>query len=106
MPRVFDIIVCHDAAYSEITYNDYDAPSVSAGTGVPEMWEIEFHSLSKTYNMTGWRLGWAAGNRELIRSLTTIKSNIDSGVFQAVQYAGIAALGRPSGLCCRDEAHL
>lgn len=92
--KSFDIIVCHDAAYSEITYNDYDAPSFLQVPGARDV-GIEFHSLSKTYNMTGWRLGWAAGNRELIRSLTTIKSNIDSGVFQAVQYAGIAALEGP-----------
>jgi LL-diaminopimelate aminotransferase len=89
--RSFDIIVCHDAAYSEITYNGYHAPSFLEIPGAREV-GIEFHSLSKTYNMTGWRLGWAAGNKDLINALTIIKSNMDSGVFQAVQYAGIAAL--------------
>jgi len=89
--RSFDIIVCHDAAYSEITFNGYHAPSFLEIPGAREV-GIEFHSLSKTYNMTGWRLGWAAGNKDLIDALTIIKSNMDSGVFQAVQYAGIAAL--------------
>lgn len=90
----YDIIVCHDAAYSEITFNDYHAPSFLEIPGAKDV-GIEFHSLSKTYNMTGWRLGWAAGNKETIQALTTIKSNLDSGVFQAVQYAGIAALEGP-----------
>ncbi len=89
--RSYDIIICHDAAYSEITFNGYSAPSFLEAPGAKDV-GIEFHSLSKTYNMTGWRLGWAAGNAELVKALTTIKSNLDSGAFQAIQYAGIAAL--------------
>ncbi|MGB9792520.1 MAG: LL-diaminopimelate aminotransferase, partial [Thermacetogeniaceae bacterium] len=92
--RDYDIIVCHDAAYSEITFDGYVAPSFLEVEGAKEV-GIEFHSLSKTYNMTGWRIGWAAGNAEVIKALATLKSNLDSGVFQAIQYAGIAALEGP-----------
>ncbi|HHW41497.1 MAG TPA: LL-diaminopimelate aminotransferase [Syntrophomonadaceae bacterium] len=92
--RAYDIIVCHDAAYSEITFDGYAAPSFLEVQGARDV-GIEFHSLSKTYNMTGWRLGWAAGNPEIIKALGTLKSNLDSGVFQAIQYAGIAALEGP-----------
>ncbi|HHW12644.1 MAG TPA: LL-diaminopimelate aminotransferase [Firmicutes bacterium] len=89
--REFDILVCHDAAYSEIAYDDYRPPSFLMAPGAKEV-GIEFHSLSKTYNMTGWRLGWACGNREAVEVLGRFKSNVDSGVFQAIQEAGIAAL--------------
>ncbi len=92
--RQYDIIVCHDNAYSEITFDGYRAPSFLEVPGAKEV-GIEFHSLSKTYNMTGWRLGWAAGNSEVVQALATLKSNLDSGVFQAVQHAGIAALEGP-----------
>jgi LL-diaminopimelate aminotransferase len=85
-----DIIVAHDNAYSEIYY-DAPPPSLLATPG-SEALGIEFHSLSKTYNMTGWRVGFAIGNRELIAGLGKVKTNVDSGVFQAVQEAGIAAL--------------
>jgi LL-diaminopimelate aminotransferase len=97
--RNFDLIVCHDAPYTEITFDGYVAPSFLQAEGAREV-GIEFHSLSKTYNMTGWRLGWAAGNAEVVKTLGSLKSNLDSGVFQAVQYAGIAALSGPQG-CVR-----
>jgi LL-diaminopimelate aminotransferase len=92
--RSFDLIICHDAPYTEITFDGYIAPSFLQAPGAREV-GIEFHSLSKTYNMTGWRLGWAAGNAEIVRALGSLKSNLDSGAFQAVQYAGIAALTGP-----------
>ncbi len=92
--RDFDILVCHDAAYSEITFDGYVAPSFLEVPGAKDV-GIEFHSLSKTYNMTGWRLGWAAGKPEVVRALGKLKSNLDSGVFQAIQYAGISALEGP-----------
>jgi len=85
-----NIIVCHDAAYSEMGYDGYKAPSIFEADGARDV-AIEFHSLSKTFNMTGWRLGFACGNRELIELLGKVKSNIDSGVFFAIQRAGIAA---------------
>jgi len=94
--RDFDLLVCHDAAYSEITFDGYAASSFLETPGAKEV-GIEFHSLSKTYNMTGWRLGWAAGNPDAIKMLGVLKSNLDSGVFQAIQYAGIAALQGPQG---------
>ncbi len=89
--REHNIIVCHDAAYSEIAYDGYRPMSFLEVKGAKEV-GVEFHSLSKTYNMTGWRIGFAAGNREVISALGKVKTNIDSGVFQAIQYAGIEAL--------------
>lgn len=86
-----DILICHDAAYSEMTYDDYSAPSFLETPGAMDV-GIEFHSLSKTYNMTGWRIGFTAGNREIIAALKQAKSNVDSGQFEAVQEAAIAAL--------------
>ncbi|MDH7576479.1 MAG: LL-diaminopimelate aminotransferase [Bacillota bacterium] len=92
--RDYELLVCHDAAYSEITFDGYTAPSFLEVPGAKDV-GIEFHSLSKTYNMTGWRIGWAAGNSNAIKALGKLKSNLDSGVFQAIQYAGIAALEGP-----------
>ncbi|MBI4596118.1 MAG: LL-diaminopimelate aminotransferase, partial [Candidatus Tectomicrobia bacterium] len=86
-----DLIVCHDAAYSEIYFND-QPPQSFLEVPVAKEVGIEFHSLSKTYNMTGWRLGFAVGNAEILAGLGKIKTNLDSGVFQAVQEAGIEAL--------------
>jgi len=86
-----NIIICHDAAYSEIYYNGKKPLSFLELDGAKEV-GIEFHSLSKTYNMTGWRIGFAVGNRDVIAGLGKIKTNLDSGVFQAIQEAGAAAL--------------
>jgi LL-diaminopimelate aminotransferase len=88
------IIVCHDAAYSEIAYDGFQPMSFLEIPGAKEV-GIEFHSLSKTYNMTGWRIGFAVGNERLIAGLSQIKSNIDSGAAQAIQWAGIEALEGP-----------
>jgi len=89
-----NILVCSDAAYSEVRYDRYRPMSILEMVGAKER-TIEFHSLSKTYNMTGWRIGWACGNKKAIQGLAKVKANIDSGIFQAVQLAGIAALGGP-----------
>ncbi|MEI7884526.1 MAG: LL-diaminopimelate aminotransferase [Clostridia bacterium] len=89
--KKYDIIVCHDSSYSEITYDGYIAPSFLSTPGAKEV-GIEFGSLSKPFNMTGWRIGWAAGRKDVIEAIGRYKSNVDSGAFQAVQYAGIAAL--------------
>jgi len=89
--KKYNIIVCHDAAYTELSYDGYRPPSFLEVKGSKEI-AIEFHSLSKTYNMTGWRIGFAVGNADVIKALKEVKSNIDSGVFQAVQWAAIAAL--------------
>jgi len=85
------IIICHDAAYSEIYYDGKPPIGFMEVEGAKEV-GIEFHSLSKTYNMTGWRVGFAVGNSEVIAALGKIKTNIDSGIFQAIQEAGITAL--------------
>lgn len=86
-----NIIVCCDAAYSEITFDGYKAPSIFEVDGAKDV-AIEFHSLSKTFNMTGWRIGFACGNAEIVDALAKVKSNIDSGIFSAIQRAGVAAL--------------
>ena len=86
------VIVCHDAAYSEIYYDGQRPASFMEVDGAKDV-GVEFHSLSKTYNMTGWRLGFAVGNKEVLAGLGKVKSNLDSGVFEAVQAAGITALG-------------
>ena len=91
MAHQYGFCVLYDNAYSELTFDGYRAPSILEVEGGKEV-AIEFHSFSKTYNMTGWRLGWACGNTELIEALRQVKSNIDSGVFNPIQYAGIKAL--------------
>jgi LL-diaminopimelate aminotransferase len=86
----YNIIVCHDASYTEI----YDNEKPLSFMQIPGAKEagIEFHSLSKTYNMTGWRIGFAVGNRDVLAGLGKVKTNLDSGVFQAIQEAAIVAL--------------
>ncbi len=92
-----DIVVCHDFPYSEVTFDGYVAPSFLSTPGARDV-GVEFHSLSKTYNMTGWRCGWVLGNASVIEALGRVKSNIDSGVFNAIQYAGIEALDGPQDI--------
>ncbi|MDA8433778.1 MAG: LL-diaminopimelate aminotransferase [Nitrospiraceae bacterium] len=87
----YNIIVCHDAAYSEIYFGDEKPLSFMEVNGAKDV-GIEFHSLSKTYNMTGWRIGFAVGNADVIAGLGKIKTNLDSGVFQAIQEASVVAL--------------
>jgi LL-diaminopimelate aminotransferase len=87
----YNIIVCHDASYTEIYYKKKPLSFMQI-PGARDV-GIEFHSLSKTYNMTGWRIGFAVGNRDVLAGLGKIKTNLDSGVFQAIQEAGIVALG-------------
>ena len=89
--REHQIIICHDAAYSEIYFDNKRPSSFLETEGAIDV-GIEFHSLSKTFNMTGWRIGFAVGRAEIISGLAQIKSNLDSGQFQAIQEAGIAAL--------------
>ncbi len=85
------IVLVYDNAYSEMTFDGYVAPSIFDVPGARDV-AIEFHSLSKTYNMTGWRCGWAAGNAGIVAALAKTKSFVDTGQFMAVQKAGIAAL--------------
>ena len=93
--RRHGILLAHDAAYSEITYDGYVAPSVLQVDGGKDM-AVEFHSFSKTYNMTGWRIGWICGSAEAIEALGRLKTNLDSGIFTAIQRAAIAALEGPT----------
>ncbi|MCG2713409.1 MAG: LL-diaminopimelate aminotransferase [Candidatus Omnitrophica bacterium] len=85
------IIIISDVAYSEMAYDGYKPRSLLEFPGAKDL-VIEFHSLSKIYNMTGWRVGWACGNPTIVAALAKVKSNIDSGIFSAVQLAGVAAL--------------
>jgi len=86
-----EVLLAHDNAYSEITYDGFVAPSVLQVPGAVDT-AVEFGSLSKIYNMTGWRIGWVVGNPEAIEALGRVKTNIDSGIFNAIQRAGMAAL--------------
>lgn len=97
--REHEIVVAHDNAYSEMYYGE---PPISflKTPGAKEV-GVEFHSLSKTYNMTGWRIGWICGNKDVVKQLATVKDNYDSGVFEVVQAAGIAALTGPQD--CVEE---
>ena len=86
------IVLVYDNAYSEMTFDGYVAPSIFDVPGARDC-AVEFHSLSKTYNMTGWRCAWACGNPRIVGALAKVKSFLDTGQFMAVQQAGIAALG-------------
>jgi LL-diaminopimelate aminotransferase len=102
--KEYSVILVHDAAYTEIYFDPENKPmSILEIDGAKDV-AIEFHSLSKTYNMTGWRTGMAVGAAELVKGLGKIKENVDSGCFQAVQEAGIAALkeGEPYAQSFRD----
>jgi LL-diaminopimelate aminotransferase len=92
--RRYDLVVCHDAPYTEVAFDGYRPPSFLEVPGAKEV-GIEFHSFSKSYNMTGWRIGMAVGNARLIRALRDVKSNLDSGIPQAIQRMAIAALEGP-----------
>ena len=89
--KKYDIWIIHDLAYSDIAFDGYKAPSILEIEGAKDI-AVEFHSLSKTANMTGWRVGSAAGNPDLINALMRVKSNIDSGLSQAIQEMGMEAL--------------
>ena len=89
--RTHDIVLCHDAPYSEIAFDGYRPVTLFEIPGAKEI-GLEFHSLSKTYNMTGWRIGWVCGRADLVNLIGQLKTNIDSGIFQAVQWAAIEAL--------------
>ena len=93
----YGLVVCHDAAYSEIVFNGRRSPSILQAKGGRER-GIEFHSLSKTFCMPGWRVGFAVGSAELIEALSRVKTNLDSGMFMPVQEAAVTALSE-----CEEE---
>jgi len=89
--REHDLLICHDAPYCDLTYDGYVAPSILQVEGAREV-AIEFNSLSKMYNMAGWRVGMAVGNQQALEGLARVKTNIDSGMFRAIQDAAVEAL--------------
>jgi len=89
--KKYNLMVASDAAYSEVAFDGYRPDSFLKASGAMET-GVEFHSLSKTCNMTGWRVGFACGNEKIISGIARVKSNVDSGVFNAVQAAGVTAL--------------
>ena len=94
--RATDLIVVHDNAYSEVAFEGYEPPSFLATEGAKDV-GVEIFSLSKGWNMTGWRVGWVAGNAEVVEQFRRLKTNLDSGMFEAVQLAGVAALTEARG---------
>lgn len=92
--KQFDLVVCHDFAYSDVVFDDYIPPSFLQARGAKDV-GVEFYSLSKSYNMTGWRIGAVVGNQDVVNALYRVKSNLDSGVPQAIQEMAIAALSGP-----------
>jgi LL-diaminopimelate aminotransferase len=98
-----EIIVCHDNAYSELFFDGKAQPSFLEVPGAKDV-GVEFHSLSKTFNMTGWRVGFVAGNARVVEGLAKVKTNIDSGIFNACQEAGIEALEHYEPFCTELRA--
>ncbi len=94
--RRYDILLCHDAPYVEVTFDGYQAPSVLQVPGAKEV-AIEFNSLSKTYNLAGWRVGMAVGNKVAVKALATVKTQIDSGIARPIQDMAAAALTGDQG---------
>jgi LL-diaminopimelate aminotransferase len=100
LARAHDLLVVHDNAYSEITFDGYVAPSFLATEGALDV-GVEVLSLSKTYNMTGWRCGAIVGNADAVAHYWRLKTNVDSGMFEAVQLVAVAALQGPQD-CVRE----
>jgi LL-diaminopimelate aminotransferase len=94
--RANDLIVAHDNAYSEVAFDGYEPPSFLATDGAKDV-GVEIFSLSKGWNMTGWRVGWVAGNADVVEQFRRLKTNLDSGMFDALQLAGVAALTEARG---------
>jgi len=101
--RKYDVAICHDAPYTEVAFDGYRPPSFLQAPGAKEV-GVEFHSLSKSYNMTGWRVGMAVGNESMVNALMRVKSNIDSGIPGALQHAAIDALLGDQGCIAEHSA--
>ncbi len=103
--REHDLLLCHDAPYSDVTYDGYVAPSLLQVDGASEV-AVELNSLSKTFNMAGWRMGMAVGNAEALALLARVKSNIDSGIFRPLQEAAVRALFvSPESIAARNTIY-
>jgi LL-diaminopimelate aminotransferase len=103
LAREHGFMICHDAAYTEVFYDGFKPSSFLEVPGAREI-AIEFHSLSKTFNMTGWRVGFACGNAKMLELLGKVKANLDSGIFQAVQWAAIKALAKADEISQANSA--
>tara|TARA_Y100000590_G_scaffold81062_4_gene90091 strand:+ start:1169 stop:2347 length:1179 start_codon:yes stop_codon:yes gene_type:complete len=101
--KSYDVAICHDGPYSEVAYDGYKPVSFLQAKGAMDV-SVEFHSLSKGYNMTGWRVGMAVGNAQMINALMRVKSNLDSGIPQAIQIAGIEALSGSQNCITENNA--
>ena len=101
----YNLAICHDAPYTEVAFDGYEPPSFMQAPGAKEV-GVEFHSLSKTYHMTGWRIGMVVGNAQMINALFRIKSNLDSGIPQAIQQAAVKALHGPQNCIARYNSIL
>jgi LL-diaminopimelate aminotransferase len=101
--RKHDIFVCHDAPYTDVYFDGKKPPSFMQASGAKDV-GVEFHSLSKTYHMTGWRIGMVVGNKDAVRSLFTVKSNLDSGIPQAIQLAAVEALSGSQAVVSEHNA--
>jgi LL-diaminopimelate aminotransferase len=101
--REYNLLLCHDNPYCDVTYDGYVAPSVLEVPGAKDVC-IEFNSLSKTYNMAGWRVGMAVGSPEAVEALARVKTNVDSGIFRPIQDAAIAALSGDQGWLAERNA--
>jgi LL-diaminopimelate aminotransferase len=103
--RCHGLFLCHDAPYCDVTYDGYVAPSLLQVPGASEV-AVEFNSLSKTYNMPGWRLGMAVGNADVLASLAQVKSNVDSGIYRPLQEAAVRALSAsPDWIATRNDVY-
>ena len=103
--RRYDLLICHDNPYCDVTFGDYVAPSILQVPGAMDV-AVEFNSLSKTYNMAGWRVGMVVGNQTAVEALARTKTNIDSGIFLPIQEAAALALtGDQSWLEERNEIY-
>jgi LL-diaminopimelate aminotransferase len=103
--RRWGILICHDAAYTQVTFEDVYAPSILEVPGAKEV-AVEFNTLSKSHNMAGWRVGAAVGNSQALRALYSLKTNVDSGHFLPVLEAATAAMsGDQSWLAGRNEIY-
>jgi LL-diaminopimelate aminotransferase len=103
--RQHDLAICHDAPYTEVAFDGYKPPSFMQASGAKEV-GVEFHSLSKTYHMTGWRIGMVVGNAAMIHALFQVKSNLDSGIPQAIQQAAVEALRGPQDCIAKHNVIL